>query len=181
MIDALHAQWRSGMMIRSMLGALLFVVVGSGPVSGQAALTAREAARRIGERVVVEDVIAQAYRPQGGAGWYLNFGAAYPDQMFTAYVANDYAHLFPRLDLWGGARVRVTGIVRDLGGIPTIECQEEGQLTLLQAVAPGATPARVQPPERTCCRICRTGVACGNSCIARGRTCRQPPGCACNG
>ena len=32
-----------------------------------------------------------------------------------------------------------------------------------------------------CCRVCRTGKACGNSCINRNYTCRQPPGCACNG
>ena len=36
-------------------------------------------------------------------------------------------------------------------------------------------------PTRNCCRICRRGKACGNSCIARNLTCRQPPGCACNG
>lgn len=32
-----------------------------------------------------------------------------------------------------------------------------------------------------CCRVCRTGKACGNSCISRSYTCHQPPGCACNG
>lgn len=32
-----------------------------------------------------------------------------------------------------------------------------------------------------CCKICRKGKACGNSCISRQYTCRQPPGCACDG
>ena len=32
-----------------------------------------------------------------------------------------------------------------------------------------------------CCRVCRTGKACGESCINRSHTCRRPPGCACNG
>ncbi len=41
-------------------------------------------------------------------------------------------------------------------------------------------PAPV-PQRRTCCRICRRGKACGNSCIARNLTCHQPRGCACNG
>ena len=31
-----------------------------------------------------------------------------------------------------------------------------------------------------CCKICRKGKACGNSCIARWKTCRKPPGCACD-
>lgn len=48
---------------------------------------------------------------------------------------------------------------------------------------PAPAPVYVAPtpaPARTCCRVCTTGKACGNSCIARNRTCRQPPGCACN-
>lgn len=43
------------------------------------------------------------------------------------------------------------------------------------------TTTRRQPPRRACCRVCRTGKACGNSCISRSYTCRRPPGCACNG
>lgn len=32
-----------------------------------------------------------------------------------------------------------------------------------------------------CCKICRKGKACGDSCIARYKTCHKGPGCACNG
>jgi hypothetical protein len=32
-----------------------------------------------------------------------------------------------------------------------------------------------------CCRVCRTGKACGDSCIERSLTCSQGPGCACDG
>lgn len=31
-----------------------------------------------------------------------------------------------------------------------------------------------------CCKVCRKGKACGNSCIARDKQCHQPPGCACD-
>ena len=31
----------------------------------------------------------------------------------------------------------------------------------------------------TCCKVCRKGKPCGNSCIARDRRCRKGPGCAC--
>ena len=34
--------------------------------------------------------------------------------------------------------------------------------------------------QKTCCKICRKGKACGNSCIRRSYTCRKPPGCACD-
>jgi len=32
-----------------------------------------------------------------------------------------------------------------------------------------------------CCRICSAGKACGNSCIARWKTCHKGKGCACDG
>jgi hypothetical protein len=30
-----------------------------------------------------------------------------------------------------------------------------------------------------CCKVCSAGKPCGNSCISRSESCRQPPGCAC--
>ena len=42
-----------------------------------------------------------------------------------------------------------------------------------------AVQATRQP--RACCKICRRGKACGDSCISRSYTCRKGPGCACNG
>lgn len=32
-----------------------------------------------------------------------------------------------------------------------------------------------------CCKICRKGKACGDSCISRAYTCHKGPGCACDG
>ena len=34
--------------------------------------------------------------------------------------------------------------------------------------------------QKTCCKMCRKGKACGNSCISRTYTCRKPLGCACD-
>jgi len=33
---------------------------------------------------------------------------------------------------------------------------------------------------QSCCKICRAGKACGDSCISRLKTCTKPPGCACD-
>ena len=42
--------------------------------------------------------------------------------------------------------------------------------------------AGIRPASRGgCCKICRSGKACGNSCIGFSKSCRKPPGCACNG
>ncbi len=32
-----------------------------------------------------------------------------------------------------------------------------------------------------CCKVCREGKACGDSCISRAKTCWKGPGCACDG
>lgn len=32
-----------------------------------------------------------------------------------------------------------------------------------------------------CCKVCTTGKACGDSCIASNKTCNKGSGCACNG
>lgn len=54
----------------------------------------------------------------------------------------------------------------------------------LLSVKPAAaqTPLPV-PIEQlaACCKTCRAGKACGNSCIARSKACHRPPGCACDG
>lgn len=34
---------------------------------------------------------------------------------------------------------------------------------------------------QSCCKICSSGQACGDSCISRSKRCTKPPGCACQG
>lgn len=34
---------------------------------------------------------------------------------------------------------------------------------------------------QACCKVCRKGQACGNSCISWDKQCHKPPGCACQG
>ncbi len=41
-------------------------------------------------------------------------------------------------------------------------------------------PAAQPPAAQACCKVCRKGKACGNSCISASKTCRKPPGCACD-
>lgn len=57
---------------------------------------------------------------------------------------------------------------------------------------PTATPLPTPPPQSfpnpppsnsspSCCKVCSAGKACGDSCIAKDKSCNKPPGCACNG
>ena len=48
-------------------------------------------------------------------------------------------------------------------------------LTLLQA------PDDAQITPASCCKRCSKGKACGDSCIARNKSCSKGVGCACDG
>jgi len=39
----------------------------------------------------------------------------------------------------------------------------------------------VSVAEAYCCKVCSKGKACGDSCIARHKTCHKGYGCACDG
>ena len=46
--------------------------------------------------------------------------------------------------------------------------------------ASGGGKAKQVPNEpRRCCKVCKKGIPCGDSCISARYTCRKPPGCAC--
>ncbi len=40
--------------------------------------------------------------------------------------------------------------------------------------------SRLQLVSDACCKHCKKGKACGDSCISRSKTCTQAPGCACD-
>lgn len=51
----------------------------------------------------------------------------------------------------------------------------------MPALDPCGTGARAFAAEaRGCCKTCRKGKACGDSCIAADKTCHKPRGCACD-
>jgi hypothetical protein len=59
-------------------------------------------------------------------------------------------------------------------------------ILLLSSSAPIITACESGPtgpgePPRVCCKVCKTGKACGDTCIARNKTCSKGAGCACNG
>lgn len=60
------------------------------------------------------------------------------------------------------------------------EERQRVQRARAQRSFPDAEPAWSTPNTRTCCKYCSTGKACGNSCIARWKTCHKGRGCACD-
>ena len=60
---------------------------------------------------------------------------------------------------------------------------------LIAAAALGLGPAAFDPCAGAraasgafaCCKVCKAGKACGDSCIARDKACHKGKGCACDG
>lgn len=50
----------------------------------------------------------------------------------------------------------------------------------LEAGPGHARQSRAGQQIAQCCKICRKGKACGDSCIRKSYTCHKPPGCACD-
>lgn len=54
-------------------------------------------------------------------------------------------------------------------------------LALLTPVSAAAPVCAQGGSGYACCKVCKKGKACGDSCIARNATCTKPRGCACDG
>lgn len=77
---------------------------------------------------------------------------------------------------------------RDLGIGLWSACTDESMITSSQLAerklreeTTNALRAPVSTRRGRCCTVCSKGKACGDSCISRSSTCRQPSGCACDG
>jgi hypothetical protein len=64
-----------------------------------------------------------------------------------------------------------------------VPARSDNETTAIEPVAIGEITLKrdgAKQLAQTCCKICRKGKACGNSCISRAKTCQKPPGCACD-
>lgn len=83
---------------------------------------------------------------------------------------------------WYISRNEILGVLPDFTPIPPTVAEPARTPPRPPAAVPSSPrPPSPPTPTRACCRVCRTGKACGNSCIAASLNCRQPAGCACNG
>jgi DNA/RNA endonuclease YhcR with UshA esterase domain len=87
----------------------------------------KEAKDHIGEYLTVGGVIANVHT-SGKGNTFLNFGAPYPNQTFTAVVFSSASSRFANLHNWEGRRGRVTGMVKLYKGKPEIILERPSQL-----------------------------------------------------
>ncbi len=107
------------------------LLVGSLVLVGQAhgqqpVIRDSEAVSHVGQTVTVE-ATASVHVTRSGTT-FLNFGAAYPKQTFTAVIFSSAVSQFPNPQQWEGKRVRVSGKVRLYRGRPEIILESTSQL-----------------------------------------------------
>lgn len=56
-----------------------------------------------------------------------------------------------------------------------------GALLLILSAGAADAPICGTAFAASCCKVCKAGKACGNSCISRDKQCHRPKGCACDG
>jgi hypothetical protein len=89
----------------------------------------REAAAHIGETATVVGTVAAVFRSPGG-NIYLNFGANYPRQTFTAVALAPLPPWTVRLDTLAGKRVSVRGPIVSYRGRVEIELKDQSQISV---------------------------------------------------
>jgi hypothetical protein len=89
----------------------------------------REAAAHVGETATVVGTVATVFRSPGG-NLYLNFGADYPRQTFTAVAVAPVPPWTARLDTLAGKRVRVRGSIVSYRGRIEIELTDQDQISV---------------------------------------------------
>jgi DNA/RNA endonuclease YhcR with UshA esterase domain len=99
------------------------------------ALAPEEAARYIGKQGAVDGVAVQVSQARGNV--FVNFGAEYPDHVFTAFVARGDLRLvgWEYLKSLEGRPVSVAGRITKVKGKPQIQITKKDQIILV--VQPG--------------------------------------------
>jgi hypothetical protein len=101
----------------------------AGEPLGPGVYTDREAIAHVGETAAVVGTVAAVFRSPGG-NVYLNFGADYPRQTFTAVALAPVRSWTARLDGLTGKRVRVRGEIVRYRGRVEIVLKEPGQISV---------------------------------------------------
>ena len=112
--------------------ALLFAVLASvAQVQNPPVITPDEAAKHVGEVVVVRGEVSQILLSVN-LTTHINFGGVYPDHVFTVKIFKANQSLLPGIREYDGKVVEVRGVVRLYRGKPEIELTERAQIRLAE-------------------------------------------------
>jgi TonB family protein len=128
--------------------ALLPAALSLYAVAAVPTITPAEAARHVGQEVVVQGTVSQIATTVN-LTTHINFGGLYPNHVFTATIFKAKQSLFTGVrQRFEGKVARVQGTVRLYRGKPEIVINEPGQLRLVEGGTPSsAGPGAVTGPE----------------------------------
>src|SRR5260370_31556690 len=92
-----------------------------------AVIAAADAAAHVGQTATVQGLVASVYVSQKGNA-FLNFGAPYPNQIFSGVIFSSSAAQFGDLTRYRGKQVLVIGQIRLYKGKPEIILESPDQL-----------------------------------------------------
>jgi hypothetical protein len=107
----------------------LYLLASLANAGGPPIVAAEDAADHVGEYVTVVGRVANVFTSDND-NTFLNFGAAYPHQVFSATVFERYASDFNDLHDLKGRRVRITGKIRLYRNKPQIILESPSQLKI---------------------------------------------------
>jgi len=110
-----------------MLALVLAAVALVAPVKNPPTITPAEAAKHIGEEVIVQGTVTQIVLSVN-LTTHINFGGIYPNHIFTATIFKAKQTLFTGVKDLDGKVVQVQGVVRQYRGKPEIVLTEPTQI-----------------------------------------------------
>lgn len=111
----------------ALLACTLYLFAALANAGGPTVIAAEDAADHVGEYVTVVGRVADVFTSDN-ENTFLNFGAAYPRQVFSATVFERFASGFNDLHGLEGRRVRITGTIRLYRNRPQIILESPSQL-----------------------------------------------------
>ena len=113
-----------------MLALVLALLAFVAPADKPPVITPAEAAKHVGELVIVRGTVDQVSVSTRTETTYLNFGGRYPNQVFAAVISKAKQAQFPNVKEYEGKVVQVRGVVQRYRGTAEIILNEPGQLRL---------------------------------------------------
>ena len=114
-----------------MLVLILALLSLAAPVAdGPPTITPAEAAKHVGELVIVQGTVDQVSVSARSETTFLNFGGKYPNNAFVAVIFKANKERFPNVKACEGKVVQVRGVVQLYRGKPEIILNDPVQLRL---------------------------------------------------
>jgi hypothetical protein len=110
----------------------LLLFIGTAPLAPAdqpAVIAAADASAHTGQTATVQGLVANVYVSKKG-NEILNFGQAYPNQVFSAVIPAASVKEFGDLNQYQGKQVQVTGVIKMFNKKPSISLTTRDQLRI---------------------------------------------------